>query len=70
MGFKPTLGRIPNPDAPDLFATLAYTGPMARTVADVRMAFNVLAGPDARDPYAQSIPPDADRPVPALSKLL
>ena len=69
VGLKPTLGRIPNPDAPDLFATLAYTGPMARTVADVRIAFEVLDGPDERDPYAQYTPSPAERPTPELSKL-
>ena len=69
VGLKPTLGRIPNPDAPDLFATLAYTGPMARTVADVRTALKVLAGPDPRDPYAQYEPPHAERPISELSEL-
>ena len=51
-GLKPTPGRIslyghrPTPGV----AGIAAVGPMARTVADVRLLFAILAGYDDRDP--------------------
>jgi aspartyl-tRNA(Asn)/glutamyl-tRNA(Gln) amidotransferase subunit A len=53
-GLKATLGVIPNLQAPDLFGANSYVGPMARNIADLAYFFDVLAGPDRRDPYGQS----------------
>jgi len=53
VGLKATLGAIPNLQPPDLFSANSYVGPMARDVADARLLFNVLVGPDGRDPYGQ-----------------
>ncbi|HWK46152.1 MAG TPA: amidase family protein [Stellaceae bacterium] len=53
VGLKATLGAIPNLQAPDLFGANSYVGPMARDVADTRLLFDILAGPDRRDPYGQ-----------------
>jgi len=53
VGLKATLGVIPNLQAPDLFGASSYVGPMARDVVDTRLMFEVLAGPDRRDPYGQ-----------------
>ena len=53
VGLKATLGAIPNLQAPDLFGASSYVGPMARGVVDTRLMFEVLAGPDRRDPYGQ-----------------
>jgi aspartyl-tRNA(Asn)/glutamyl-tRNA(Gln) amidotransferase subunit A len=58
-GLKATLGTIPNLQAPDLFGANSYVGPMARNIADLAYFFNVLAGPDRRDPYGQN---DSVRP--------
>ena len=55
VGLKATLGAIPNLQAPDLFGANSYVGPMARNVADIRLMFEALAGPDRRDPYGQAI---------------
>ncbi|TAN10399.1 MAG: amidase [Rhizobiaceae bacterium] len=52
-GFKATLGGIPNLQAPDLFGANSYVGPMARSVADVRLMFQAIRGADRRDPYGQ-----------------
>lgn len=53
VGHKPTLGRVPYfPGQTD--RTVA--GPLARTVADVAAAMNVLARPDGRD--WMELPPD------------
>ncbi len=69
---KPTLGRIPDastagPEDVAIGVQLTVVvGPMARRVADLRAAFEVLAGPSWRDPW--SVPallrgPDPARPV-------
>ncbi|MEP9372389.1 amidase family protein [Mesorhizobium sp. KR1-2] len=67
VGLKATLGVIPNLQAPDLFGANSYVGPMARNVADTAMMFEVLAGPDRRDPFGQAAPAlverDAGKPV-------
>lgn len=61
VGLKATLGAIPNLQAPDLFGANSYVGPMARTVADTRLLFEAIAGPDRRDPYGQSVPAPGPR---------
>jgi amidase len=59
---KPTLGRIPDAttagpqDAPIGFQLTDVQGPMARRVADLRAAFEVLAGPSWRDPWSVPVP--------------
>jgi Asp-tRNA(Asn)/Glu-tRNA(Gln) amidotransferase A subunit family amidase len=51
---KPTPGRIPGkghlPACLGPFSTLGAIGPMARTVADLALLFNVLSGQDMTDP--------------------
>src|SRR5580658_5933964 len=58
-GLKPTPGRIPStghfPKAGGPFALLGVVGPMARTIADVRMLFEVMAGSDDGDPCAAPV---------------
>jgi aspartyl-tRNA(Asn)/glutamyl-tRNA(Gln) amidotransferase subunit A len=55
VGLKATLGAIPNLQPPDLFGANSYVGPMARDIADTRLQFDVLVGPDRRDPYGQAV---------------
>ena len=52
VGLKATLGRIPHVHAPDTFGNNSYIGPMTRTVADNRLMFDVIEGPDPRDAHA------------------
>src|SRR6202166_3802770 len=58
-GLKPTPGRIPGtghfPREAEAFAWLGVVGPMARTVADVRVLFDVMKGPDADDALSSGI---------------
>lgn len=54
-GLRPTPGRVPawNPSAPDRFIgaqLMAVSGPIARSIADVELAFAAMSAPDARDP--------------------
>lgn len=69
---KPTLGRIPDAtttgpqDTPIGFQLTDVQGPLARRVADLRLAFEVLAGPSWRDPWSMPAPlrgPEPGRPV-------
>lgn len=59
---KPTTGRIPHatsiePLDPVLAAQLLLVqGPMARHVRDLRVAYEVMAGPDPRDPWSVPAP--------------
>ena len=72
VGLKATLGAVPNLQAPDLFGANSYIGPMARDVADTRLMFDTLVGPDRRDPYGQTasfprrVLAEGDRPRIAL----
>ncbi|HVL85864.1 MAG TPA: amidase [Pseudonocardia sp.] len=48
---KPTYGRVPHhPASP--FGTLAHVGPMTRSAAESALLLDVVAGADARDPWA------------------
>jgi len=58
-GLKPTPGRIPItghwPESGGPFALLGVVGPMARSVEDLEILFQVVAGFDAGDPMAAPI---------------
>ena len=59
-GLKPTPGRIPAtghfPAGVGAFSWIGVVGPMARTVADVRALFEVMAGPDPADALSAPVP--------------
>ncbi|MFC7304485.1 amidase [Streptomyces monticola] len=61
-GLKPSFGRFPadhrlGPEDPTLASQLIpVDGPLARTVGDLRLAYEALAGPDPRDPRAVPVP--------------
>ncbi len=55
-GLRPSLGRIPawNPSSPERGIgpqLMAVSGPLARSIADVRLGLQVMAAPDPRDPW-------------------
>jgi Asp-tRNA(Asn)/Glu-tRNA(Gln) amidotransferase A subunit family amidase len=58
-GLKPTPGRIPStghfPKSGGPFALIGVVGPMARTIEDVRILFEVMAGWDDGDPCAAPV---------------
>jgi len=69
---KPTLGRIPDATSAgpqDVAIGVQLTtvqGPVARRIADLRAAFEVLAGPTWRDPWTVPAPlrgPEPARPI-------
>lgn len=59
-GLKPTPGRIPPtghfPPSGGPFALLGVVGPMARTVEDLKILFEVMQGPDDADTCAAPVP--------------
>ncbi|HEX3819714.1 MAG TPA: amidase [Candidatus Sulfotelmatobacter sp.] len=59
-GLKPTPGRIPCtghfPPSGGPFALIGVVGPMARTVADLKVLFEVMQGPDDGDTCAAPVP--------------
>jgi Asp-tRNA(Asn)/Glu-tRNA(Gln) amidotransferase A subunit family amidase len=59
-GLKPTPGRIPStghfPPGAGALSWLGVVGPMARTIADVRTLFEVMAGPDPGDALSAPVP--------------
>jgi Asp-tRNA(Asn)/Glu-tRNA(Gln) amidotransferase A subunit family amidase len=59
-GLKPTPGRVPAsghfPPGAGAFGWIGAVGPMARTVADLRALFAVMAGPDPGDALSAPVP--------------
>ncbi len=59
-GLKPTPGRIPAighfPEGAGACNWLGVVGPLARTVADLRVLFEVMAGPDPGDALSAPVP--------------
>ena len=64
-GLKPTPGRIPAtghfPPCAGAFSWIGVVGPMARTIADLRLLFEVMAGPDPGDALSAPVPSRAFR---------
>jgi aspartyl-tRNA(Asn)/glutamyl-tRNA(Gln) amidotransferase subunit A len=58
VGLKPTYGRVSLHGAFPLSWSLDHAGPMARSVEDVAILLEALAGYDADDPYSVDVPTD------------
>ena len=56
FGFKPTYGRISRAGAFLFASSFDHVGPFARSVRDVALAFDLLQGPDPRDPCSSDRP--------------
>lgn len=52
FGLKPTLGRIPDGLAPDLFGNFTHMGAMTRTIGDLVQMLNAMSGPHSGDPWS------------------
>jgi len=66
-GLKPTPGRIPAtghfPAGAGAFSWIGVVGPMARTIADLRLLFEVMAGPDPGDALSSPAPPRSQNKI-------
>lgn len=56
VGLRPTPGRVPNWPDPTPWFPFTVAGPMARTVGDVALLLDAIAGPDPRAPLSVGIP--------------
>jgi aspartyl-tRNA(Asn)/glutamyl-tRNA(Gln) amidotransferase subunit A len=65
-GLKVTIGRISTHGILPLSATLDTPGPMARSVEDAALLYNLLQGPDPLDPNTRGVLPDD--PMPTLRR--
>jgi amidase len=59
VGMRPSPGRVPTWPTRLPWSTLSVDGPMARTVADIALFLQALAGPDPRSPIGIESSPDA-----------
>src|SRR5579883_39064 len=65
-GLKVTIGRISTHGILPLSQTLDTPGPMARSVEDTALLYNLLQGPDPLDPNTRGVTPDD--PLPSLHR--
>jgi len=52
VGFRPSIGRVPNPKAAFAWSTLSTSGCLGRSVADLALVLSTIAGPDSRAPLS------------------
>lgn len=57
-GLKPTYGRLSRAGAALFAASFDHVGPLARSVADIALSFDVMQGPDPQDPVCTRRPVD------------
>jgi amidase len=56
VGFRPSVGRVPNPKAAFAWSTLSTSGCLGRSVADLAYTLSTIAGPDPRSPHSINEP--------------
>ncbi len=56
VGFRPSIGRVPNPNAAFAWSTLSTSGCLGRSVADLAFVLSTIAGPDSRAPLSINEP--------------
>jgi amidase len=52
VGFRPSIGRVPDPKAPFAWSTLSTSGCLGRSVADLALVLSTISGPDSRAPLS------------------
>ncbi|HEV7967106.1 MAG TPA: amidase [Candidatus Acidoferrales bacterium] len=56
VGFRASVGRVPNPKAAFAWSTLSTSGCLGRSVADLAYVLSTIAGPDSRAPLSINEP--------------
>src|SRR3954469_5456167 len=56
VGFRPTVGRVPDPKAAFAWSTLSTSGCLGRSVADLALTLSTIVGPDLRSPISLDEP--------------
>ncbi len=62
FGLKPTFGRLSRAGSFPFVASLDHLGPLARSAADLALAYDVMQGFDPEDAASQNRAPDAAQP--------
>ena len=52
VGFRPSVGRVPDPKAAFAWSTLSTSGCLGRSVADLAFVLSTISGPDPRAPLS------------------
>jgi amidase len=52
VGFRPSIGRVPDPKTAFAWSTLSTSGCLGRSVADLALALSTIVGPDSRAPLS------------------
>lgn len=52
VGFRPSIGRVPNPKAAFAWSTLSTSGCLGRSVADLAFVLSAIAGSDSQSPLS------------------
>src|SRR5262245_17094279 len=55
-GFRPSVGRVPNPKSSLAWLTLSTNGCLGRSIADLAFVLSTIAGPDSRAPLSINEP--------------
>jgi aspartyl-tRNA(Asn)/glutamyl-tRNA(Gln) amidotransferase subunit A len=63
FGLKPTYGRLSRARSFPFVDSLDHLGPLARSVADLALSFDVMQGPDEDDPVCTGKPPQLTLPL-------
>ncbi|MCJ2070700.1 AtzE family amidohydrolase [Methylobacterium sp. J-030] len=63
FGLKPTYGRLSRAGSFPFVGSLDHLGPMARSVADLALAYDAMQGPDPDDPVATTRAPEPVMPL-------
>jgi len=56
VGFRPSIGRVPDPKASFGWSTLSTRGCLGRSVADLALSLSTIAGPDSNTPLSINEP--------------
>jgi amidase len=56
VGFRPSIGRVPNPKAGFAWSTMSTAGCLGRSVADLALALSTIVGPDPQAPLSINEP--------------
>lgn len=62
FGLKPTYGRVSRAGSALFCASLDHIGPFARSLRDIALSFDLMHGPDPRDPVCSPRPPEPTLP--------
>ena len=61
VGFRPSIGRVPNPKEAFAWSTLSTMGCLGRSTADLALSLSAIAGPDPDTPLSIKEPGEALR---------